>query len=499
MKNLAILIGVTDYVDSKLGLPGCVNDIAVMEAVMRATGNFEVHTLKSEDGEIAKNRLSETIQRFSQEGIDQLVFYFTGHGTYVKDDFHFLFRDYNAARLAQTTLASKDLDDMLRSLEPNLAVKIIDACHSGISYVKSGATVQQELGDELKARFRNCHFLFSSEMDQKSYSDRQMSDFTAALAGSIVMAQTAEIRYRHVIDYITDIFSGKSSQTPYFVSQGPRTEVFGTFDEEAKSRIAALLPIEDSDEESTVLKDLNIVAEAESTEAVQESAQRVIYTLADLAKQASLGYVDRDASIAVVQSLKNVLQEYALPLELEEIYTAEIEFYGSHYTVPNAKSIGLWLVRNKSGEYFAEPTYRTEYYDAPSSALTNPLSIYAAQNFPQKQSREVVDGFDTEVRDMPFQTFSLTLRPSLPNLLLYRAWLTYILSRTTIQIFHTYCEYNEVAWGKYEEGKLLGWKQNSFQLAAPDDIEKNPGKVLSDFDIWVLDCVVKRISIKQQS
>lgn len=496
MKNIAIIVGVTDYADVQLRLPGCSNDVAVMEMILRSGGRFEVLTLQSADGEITKNHLSDVIERYAQEEIDNLLFYFTGHGVYLKDDFHFLFRDYTGARSAQTSLSSKELDNMLRSLQPKLAVKVIDACHSGLNYVKSGTTVQQELGEGMKEKFTNCHFMFSSDGDQKSYADRDMSDFTAAFAYSIVKATTEDVRYRYIIDSITDAFSTQDTQTPYFVSQGPLTELFGKFADDAKARIGGLLPRKKT--EGNVLTDaiFNEAAGTELIERVNELAALPVRSLADLARHAALNYVNKEQASSIVQSMQESLSQYIASYELIEIYSPEKEFFDSYPNLPNERSIGVWLERNKFGEYFAEPTYGTEIYDAPPSFLDSSIdSLLAGFNLPTKKTRKVLTGITSSLRGMPFQTFCLTLHPELHNLALYRAWLTFLISKKTIQVFHSFVEYKEVSWGKYEESELAGWSRNAYDLAKPSEITELPTIFFDTFNVWVMDKIKKRLAI----
>jgi len=493
MKNLAIIIGVTDYVETQYSLPGCTNDVAIMEMVLRSSGKFDVHTIPSADGELIKNHLSETIKRYSHDEIDHLLFYFTGHGAYLNDDFHFLFRDYTGTRSAQTSLGSKDLDHMLRSLQPKLAVKIVDACHSGLTYVKSGTSLQQELGDGMKATFANCYFLFSSEGDQKSYASHEMSDFTAAFAHSIANAKTEDVRYRYVIDSITDAFSNEDKQTPYFVSQGPLTEILGRFDADAKARIDQLLPKVEPVE--PVVEEANVIAsDSPLSQSAHEPAAPQPYSLVEHAKRAAANYVTQEQGAAVVQSLQDCISGYVQSHELREIYSPELEFFASYPDLPNEKTIGAWLERNKHGEYFAEPTYRTELYDAPPPAVGGHLtSIMMHLNPPAKRTRLVLTGITSSLEGMPFKAFCLTLHPKLINLVRFRFWLTFLISKTTIQIFHTFVEDKEISWGEYAEGEQSGWMRNSYSLTDQNSFGDLPQVALNNFEIWVIDQVKKRL------
>jgi len=244
--------------------------------------------------------------------------------------------------------------------------------------------------------------MFSSDADQKSYADRNMSDFTAAFAHSIVKATTENVRYRYVTDWITDAFSNQDGQTPYFVSQGPLTELFGKFGDDAKCRIAGLLPKKEIDKATLT----DVTYGAELAEPIGESDAAVGRSLADLARQAAANYVTQEQASSFIQSLRESLSRYIPSYDIMEIYSPEKEFFDSYPELPNERSIGVWLERNKSGEYFAEPTYETELYDAPPSLFGSSLdSLMAGFNLPTKKTRKVLTGITSSLSGMPFQTF----------------------------------------------------------------------------------------------
>lgn len=139
--NLAILIGITEY--TSLGrLPGCKGDIDAITKIIEGTERFAtplcVHG--SVPSQTAKSQLADFIKQHSQQSIGEVFFYYSGHGDTSNDDFLFLFSDYTSQMTNQTTLSNKELDEMLKSLNPRLAIKVIDACHSGVAYVKEADT-----------------------------------------------------------------------------------------------------------------------------------------------------------------------------------------------------------------------------------------------------------------------------------------------------------------------------------------------------------------------
>jgi hypothetical protein len=83
-----------------------------------------------------------------------------------------------------TTLANIELDEMLRSLNAYLAVKVVDACYSAQQYVKSPDEFEKAI-KATGASYNNCYFMYSSEQTQASWQDNNFSYFTLEFAKSI--------------------------------------------------------------------------------------------------------------------------------------------------------------------------------------------------------------------------------------------------------------------------------------------------------------------------
>lgn len=475
MKNLAVILGVTNYDQPDLALPACSHDVRIMETILRASGQFEVHTLASADSELVKNELANVIKRHSQESIGQLLFYFSGHGIYENNDFSFVLRDYDASRPAQTSLSGSELDDLLRSLQPQLAIKIIDACQSGAPYIKSSLSLGSELGGEMKSRFGNCFFMFSSNENQSSYATEQVSDFTHHFARSIVNASSEEVRYRHIADYISDEFSKEKRQTPFFVTQGPLTESLGIFNAESKNLISDLLPKQEINLEAAEVVQTNTTADGQLIPPP--------LSLYELAKKRAESYASQAEATGIITQVKAALSSWELSGELAELYEIEKSFDDGYYNLPNAKTLGNW-VDNQGYGYFASPTYKTEYYDVEPSTFG--IGYTMDRFMPRQRSREVIDGLRTSLDDMPFITFSVTFKPRLLGLSRFTGWLTYVISRKDMQVFHNFIHNKEVAWDSFSTAYATNWQRNQSNLKAPQPAVDFPLKFFSEFCDWVL-------------
>src|SRR4051794_39289323 len=136
--HLAILIGVASYKRPVSDLPACANDVKLMSQLIKYTNKFgpTLELAKDTSSAEVKTQLAQFINEHRGKAIEELLFYYSGHGDLFKDDFYFLFSDFDEHRRNQTSLTNDELDSMLRTLSPKLMVKVVDACHAGVAYVK---------------------------------------------------------------------------------------------------------------------------------------------------------------------------------------------------------------------------------------------------------------------------------------------------------------------------------------------------------------------------
>jgi Caspase domain len=131
MTNLGIVVAVSDYSGEANPLPGCARDGEAIANVLRSELRFEdvlVITDDTKSGSV-KARLIEFLAKHKGKEIGDLVFYFTGHGDFVGQEFYYLLTDYEQKRRKQTALENSEIDNLVRGLNPELFVKIVDACH----------------------------------------------------------------------------------------------------------------------------------------------------------------------------------------------------------------------------------------------------------------------------------------------------------------------------------------------------------------------------------
>ncbi|MFH3653755.1 caspase family protein [Acinetobacter nosocomialis] len=242
MKNLAILIGVADYQYINKLSP-CDRDVDLISNILDISGKYQDILLldRSPISSIAKDQIAEFVRLHQEDDIDEIFIYYTGHGARIKDDFFYLFADFNEQRLEQTSLRNSEFDAMLKSLKPKLTVKVIDACQAGTEYIKSNQELQLIFDKSSKESFNKAYFLFSSSSVESSVALQDFSVFTKSFAKSLLSVEGQNIRYRDVMAYISDDPNVKKHQTPLFIQQADNTEIFINISEEIIEVVSNLL------------------------------------------------------------------------------------------------------------------------------------------------------------------------------------------------------------------------------------------------------------------
>lgn len=477
--NIAILLGITDYLDAHNQLPACKNDIEIMAQTLEATRKFnDIFVVPSENGQRLKAVIAEYIAKFKGEDIDELFFYFTGHGDFRNDEFRFLLRDYNSSRPAQTSLSNDELDNFLRSLSPKVVVKVVDACHSGMPYIKDGGSFAEYMKTATEATFDKCYFLFSSQSDQASWASRNISDFTKILAESVAESAVDSIRYKDILDYVSDAFITEPKQRPMFVVQGDFTEIFGTFSKHDRELLKARL---DATNKGGAAKDSGRVK-----------------SLAELIKEASQEYVTMETALKALSDLKSNLESVSLPQSSAEIFEMNISFYDEFEVLPNKSTLGKWLTKSEA-EYFASPEYEIEKYEVESPISRAFGNMIGGNHEKITRTRKVVSGVQTSMADLPFLACKIVFTPLYPNVTQYSAWLTYFISKKNIQLFYCFVDYKEINWGRYKTAEVSEWSPFTAALKDFDGGKSVSDTFLQAFDSFVSTNLATKLGVNLET
>jgi hypothetical protein len=339
--NIAIIIGVSNYLDAKNNLPGCNTDAEAMNQILKKTDKFEniLHINDSQPSAKTKELLTNFILDNRSKPINELFFYYSGHGEFSKDEFYYILSDFDPKKKNQTSLQNSEIDDLIRTLSPELVIKVIDACQSGMTYIKETNFLNKYF-TESKKGFNKCYFLNSSLNNQSSFQDKNISFFTFSFIKALKEHDTNEIRYKDIIDVISDEFSSNQEQTPFFVIQADLTERFCFFSKELREYLSSFNPPELSPTELTT-KPL---------------------TISELVKLDAKNYIDKEGAIKSIEHIRKKLQSIKLDHEIADLYRLKIIFLEEYKTIPHVKVIGHWLIKNKN-DFFAKVVYANTFDD----------------------------------------------------------------------------------------------------------------------------------------
>lgn len=461
--NIAILIGIAKY-KSESQLPACGLDAENMRRLLAATKKYDDIQLVIENTNASqvKDALRQFFGKYqSVNGIEEAFVYFSGHGVY-QNDAMLCCSDFDSNRPATTSISNTELDDLLRSVRPNVAVKVIDACQSGSPYIKeASAGFEKALS---KSPLGSFICMASSRQDQSSYASASESFFTKKWIDAALSKEDGSILYRDIQAALADAFVSDPSQTPFFVSQGSGLEIFSSITEEMKAltlgRAKNLLPDKPEAAIAQLIKaqvedrDKAFVAHNLVLEAVEKSKELLI----------SSGITEQIVKEFYVKSVKTDIK---LP------------------SIPKARSVAAfaeeqsWVKR-----YFVK--VHTESYQA--RVRKDPFSTFVTM-----AGRKVLsdDDFMVETRQrpstlestepLPFEVAELSFisdHPSLPAFLLY---IGLAHSLTEVMVLSTTVRLTQRGWdSRTPELSDVQWR---YQSQAWSDVVRNPELIWSDAQI----------------
>lgn len=447
--NLAILIGVTEYT-SLLRLPGCDGDIDVMKKIVEGTERFTIPLTISGSvpSQSAKSQLADFIKQHSETQIGEVFFYYSGHGDASNDDFLFLFSDYDSGAINQTTLSNKELDGMLKSLNPQLAVKVIDACHSGVAYIKAAEMLSATF-DKSKGQFKNCYFMFSSQTNESSWQDNAMSYFTSAFKDAVLKHTSGKIRYKDIIDAISDAFQSGQRQTPYFTNQADFTEIFC--------------------HDPSKLQLLFNGNATPPTVAPPQLPNNVKSSLLELVEKDAARYSEKEEIAEQLRIIGERMQAVLVGTEIESLYSALVEREDAS-EIPRKKVIADWFEKNRT-DYFVDFTYEQEEYQTyvdppPLSTGSMMRSIDYMAGRPQisvTRKRNVVSSVIPTVK-MEYQALVVKLSPKFPNLTAWQLHLFPLFSKVRIRVFYCFVRMVQKGWDELKRSSTVEWKTKEEEI-----------------------------------
>lgn len=428
--NVAIVLTVSNYSSVGNNLPASKTDGQVINGILEATKKFDkILTINNDESSFeTKEILSNFFLELKGSVVEEFFFYYSGHGEFSNGEFYFLLSDFDIKKKNRTSLQNAEVDDLIRTLNPQIVIKVIDACQSGTSYIKENDVLNKYF-NETKNGFQKCYFLNSSLSNQASYQDDKLSFFTASFVAALRDHPSVEIRYRDIIDFILDDFQGNLEQTPFFVIQADLTEKFCSFNEDFR----------------TYLTDNN------SLKGTKEKEELKKPSLKELVKLNAKDYVDEKGAIQAIEFVKVEFEKIKLEKEIEDLYELSIGFEKDNNIIIGAYTIGKWLKDNPN-DFFAKPRF-TEEYDE------------------EGNWHEYLSGYDLLI-DSSFKAITIGVSSKFPNLKSYQCNVVFLISKKEISFFYSILQYIEEGWdSKTLDVDKIKWTYSIKKIANEISIE----------------------------
>ncbi len=490
-KKLALLIGVSDY-ENETSLEPCSRDLDLMSSIINSTGKYDDCLIlnNSPHSSEAKSAISSFIRKYHEDDIEEVFFYYTGHGTRYGDDFLYLFSDFSSAKVEQTSLRNSEFDSMLKSLNPNLAVKIVDACQSGTEYIKSNNDLQVVFEKSSTNNFKKTYFLFSSSNTQSSIALPDYSVFTKSFARSLQSFSGKDIRFRDIMAYISDDIAVQKYQTPLFVQQADNTEVFCNVSEFLGEKLEELLP------------SVQIPTHPQGEEGVTEGGkaelsedEKLIMAIRAKAKD----YCNEEECMQSLSKLFESVHHFEWTVIFNELYDVEVVLESDYDKLSNTESIAHWIKSNDDN-YFAKVTYKDEEYQTKEKVEyeSQPTRVLAAfgrekrvEYRPVTKYRKVLDGFELTAPS-PGTALVITFTPTEENLPWYQVFVTFVFSKSKLTVFCKYERLNEVSWNNRKLGNSREWQIAHCKLNDQDEVQNVISSLLKQVERSIVKILNKR-------
>lgn len=469
MKNIAIIIGIDKY-ENNQDLLACKNDAEDMHKIISNSGKYDEEIYCS--GKYSNNDIIKKIEKvknkYENEDVGEIFFYFTGHGFSQSDELFYITSNTENDKINTTSLKNSEIDALIRKLNPNMYVKVIDACQSGISYIKDiGNENIQKIMQDSQASFNKCYFMFSSLKNQSSYimPNNHNSYFTDAYIKSLIYffkdENREKVKYSEIANYISDIFIKNDKQKPFFVTQTDLTDVFISNNVQLTQVLDEILNVE----QKKVDKDLTVMN-------LDEIINKKILNCAKK-EEAKLFSDKLNESIDLCSLNKYNLDKY---YELNKYTNGEIN------NIPHKKYIANWILDNrKSLGLFA----KAKLEDERKSKLYPIMNLSLSLSGEEKESR-----YEFEVTENAVcSNIKLEIKPKELGLEKYELIFVCIPSFSKIYIFKTFINDIPIAWNEYECDKVEEWTMDEFLIK--NDLDKIDKYVEETFNTFVEYCKEK--------
>ncbi len=343
------------------------------------------------------------------------MFYFSGHG-YQNEEAYFILKDTDMSKIRSTSLGNDEIDDLIRDYQPKLWVKIIDACQSGLTYIKS--VDQTDMNIRTNKSFENCIFMSSSKKTQASMATQEYSLFTKVFVEAVLrLVEEEQIRYIDIQNYVSDVFSGEKMQTPFFVSQSDGRDIFANTTEELKQLAAEFFK---------VVSDFSVEANA-----MEKEIEDYLCSYRDVTQVKKF-----------IKRFKEVLEEEIKANTYMEKYYEWVFTSSSQSVYREDSGILKFLYKRREDENLAVKFTTEKVKDE------NWLGIATFKTVPIY--------FENLAHELPTASI-VKLKPKQDGLPLYEMLFVFVYSDTYMYVLHNTKMYIFKGWSQFLEGDSQGY------------------------------------------
>ncbi|MFP2237827.1 caspase domain-containing protein [Pseudescherichia vulneris] len=482
--KLAVLIGVSDYA-SQQNLSACRNDVKLMKSMLDLSSEYaDILYIENETNtRQVKSKLSEFIEKHSKQEIDELLFYFSGHGLFDGSDFHYILSDFDTSKIKSTSLENSELDIMMKSLTPKLTVKIVDACNSGVSYIKDPAALSKHI-DESKLGFSKCYFMFSSGDAQSSFADAHLSFFTKAIGEAVAYTAESSIRYKDIIDYISDKFSRNENQSPVFINQAAFTEVFiKNITRESKKIIEGSL---------SVVPDAIVEAKKQP--------------LKDLVVKDADRYFSEEKALKIYESIPAMVSsQFKFKGDAKDLFDLTVVPSDTYDDIPKLPILAEWVAKNNDDLFITARSERKERQvrkpKRRTIASSLAMNVWGTDIDDDDNYKWVTEYFYSPVAiesslNCTYKFISVLAKAKYPNVNSAKLFILPFLSKTKLVILSCVAPFRPSGWDdEVLIDSNIKWTPYVIELIASDGINDHISVLVKNFETEVITPVLKTFNL----
>lgn len=468
MKNIAIIIGISKYQENNINdLDACENDAKEIKSIIDKSKKYDSITFfcsECSNNEIL-SKLEEIKMNYENEEIGEIFLYFSGHGHTLNDDFYYITSNTENDKINTTALKNSDIDSLFRNLNPSLYVKVVDACHSGVSYIKGfseNSQVQSAIS-KTSSTFKKCFFMFSSMSSQPSFvmTDNRRSEFTNSFLKALQYYENKEkVKYSELSNYMSDYFISKEKQTPFFVLQTDMLDIFVNYNQELREYLKELFDVEEKNGK---------IDESEEDKLEMRISKKIE------------NCATKDEAKRFVDSFINEFHKYDISKSiLKSYYKEERIIDGDISDIPQKKSIATWICDNKKelGLFV-----KADLEEKRKNIL---YSIQSLSNQFSNNEKEEDYLFSITESDL-HNNIRIVYTPQKLGIQKYELNIIIIPSFTKIYIFYTYAKNMPINWEQFVYDGSDNWTIKSFNIKTDLDlIETTVKDIYNNFTEYCL-------------